>query len=306
MALVPCPECQEPISSQATSCPRCGYPVGRDREWRRRAGAPAPRRALIAGVLLAVVAGVAAWLVIKRTSPPADAVNWVALPGGEVRLGRDDGPSNEAPAHPVTVAPFAIARTEVTVRQYRACVRAGACTPPDTAGPGDPRRCNWDVAGRDDHPVNCLDWQQARAFARWAGGRLPSEAEWEYAARGAAGRAYPWGDDPPTCERAVMDDGHTGCGEDQTQPVCSRPAGATPEGLCDLAGNVWEWTEDAWRPDYANAPADAAPRPEPLDAPRVQRGGAWYVYADALGATRRAPAPPTARDDFRGLRPVRP
>ncbi|MBI5244538.1 MAG: SUMF1/EgtB/PvdO family nonheme iron enzyme [Elusimicrobia bacterium] len=92
-----------------------------------------------------------------------------------------------------------MAKTEVTVAQYKACVDTGACAAPDTGG-----SCNWGVSGRESHPVNCVDWNQAKAFSEWADGRLPSEAEWEYAARSAGkDRKYPWGDEQATCARAV-------------------------------------------------------------------------------------------------------
>ena len=140
--------------------------------------------------------------------------------------------------------------------QYRGCVEAKACTAPASG-----EYCNWGKADRDEHPVNCVDWLQASVFAKWAGGRLPSQAEWEYAARsGGRDQTYPWGDEPATCARAVMNDGGKGCGENRTWPVCSRAKGHTKQGVCDMVGNVSEWVADV---------RYTAPRQ------RVCRGGAW-------------------------------
>ena len=191
-------------------------------------------------------------------SKPPLPLQWVALEGGAFSMGRDGGDDDEEPAHEVKVAPFELNRAEVTVHQYRRCVVAGGCGAPLT-GP----RCNWARAGRDNHPVNCLSRPLAETFCAWAGARLPTEAEWEFAARGGAGQArrYPWGAEPASCDRAVMpDDKGPGCGEGTTAPVCSRPAGNSRHGLCDLSGNVWEWVADCWHKGYVGAPADGSAR----------------------------------------------
>jgi formylglycine-generating enzyme required for sulfatase activity len=123
---------------------------------------------------------------------------------------------------------------------------------------------NWAVPGYEGHPMNWITWDDASRFCTWAGGRLPSEAEWEYAARGGGQRTtYPWDNEPATCEYAVMDDGEVGCGSGETSPVCSKIAGNTTQGLCDMAGNVMEWVQDKIHADYAGAPSDGSRLPGP-------------------------------------------
>jgi len=232
-----------------------------------------------------------------------DLLEWVELPAGEYSMGTAGGRDDEQPAHVVQVEAFDFAHTEVTVREYRACVEAGACTEPGTGG-----RCNWNAQG-GDHPVNCVDWDQARTFAAWVGGRLPSEAEWEFAARsGGAAVTYPWGDDAATCAHAVMSSGGEGCGRGRTDAVCSRsPAGDSAQGLCDVAGNVWEWVEDCWHATYAGAPDNGGPWTGACTTDeRVYRGGSWGDASPVLTNRRRGRTDRTQRSANIGLRPARP
>ena len=139
-------------------------------------------------------------------------------------------------------------RSEITVGQYRACVSAGVCgsnvTSLGVVEESHPEWCNWEEAGREDHPMNCVDQSDAALFCEWVGGRLPTHDEWRAEASDQSRRTYPWGEESPTCERAVRSepsgDHGAGCGELRTWAVCSKPAGDSVSGLCDMSGNVWE------------------------------------------------------------------
>ena len=210
-------------------------------------------------------------------------IEWVTIPGGSFMMGSDES-EDEKPRHSVTVRTFQLAKTEATVKQYKACVDAGACTAPTTG-----EYCTWGAAGKENHPVNCVDWNQAKAFSKWVGGRLPTEAEWEYAARsGGKDWKYAWGNEDVTCELAVINYGGSGCGKDSTWPVCSKTKGNTVQGLCDMAGNVWEWTQDWYQGSY-----------------RVMRGGSWTFNAGFARAANRNFIDPGFRVINLGFRPSR-
>jgi len=232
------------------------------------------------------------------------ALEWVPLGGGTFMMGSEAGLANETPIHAVTVPPFEMTRSEITVAQYQACVAAGICSPPrDNAAD---ERCNWGTSGRGSHPVNCIAWNQAVAFCTWAGGRLPSEAEWEYAARsGGQDVTYPWGNVMASCQYAVMDETGDGCGLNSTWPVCSKPDGDTAQGLCDMAGNVWEWVQDWYHSRYDGAPTDGSAWEVPETDKRVLRGGAWLDEAYRLRATMRPGYDPEAQDSDDGFRCAR-
>lgn len=227
--------------------------------------------------------------------PPAQPaeIDWVTIPGGNFMMGYEEGDPDERPRHRVTVKTFQIAKTEVTFGQYKRCVEAGACAKPDCGSPGD------------DYPVVCVDWERAKAFSEWVGGRLPSEAEWEYAARGGKDRLYPWGNTEPTCEVAII----KGCTKRESAwPVCSRPAGNTVHGVCDMAGNVWEWTQDQYCGPYIGAPSDGSARdncPGSEGIIRVLRGGAWNYEGIYTRTTFRSDDTPTFRYVNIGFRPAK-
>jgi iron(II)-dependent oxidoreductase len=206
------------------------------------------------------------------------------------------------PVHAVTVGAFELTKTEVTVSQYAACVTAGACTAPATGN-----QCNWEVAGYEEHPVNCVDWDQSRAFCTWAGGRLATEAEWGHAARsGGQEIDYPWGNEMATCVYAVMYEGGSGCGTGRTMAVCSKPAGNSAQGVCDLAGNVREWVEDDWHGAYTGAPANgSAWIDNPRGSARVVRCGSLSSDDHHLRASFRYFDDPSVQHYGLGLRCAR-
>jgi len=167
---------------------------------------------------------------------------------------------NEKPYHPVNVQAFMIDKYEVIAGDFKKCVDALACS-----YPGTDKGCNYNKTGMENHPINCVNWTQANMYCDWTKRRLPSEAEWEKAARGLDGGIFPWTGSTLSCDFAVMNDadaGGSGCGAGGTMVVGSRPDGGSPYGLMDMIGNVYEWVEDDWHDSYKGAP---------------DGGGAWLV-----------------------------
>jgi formylglycine-generating enzyme len=174
------------------------------------------------------------------------------LMGTTNEFNQNVGIFGEAPVHEVYLSTYAIDIYEVSVKDYQRCVTQGACTTPKTPDV-DAEPCNWGVAERADHPINCVDWFQSKAYCQWAGKVLPTEAQLEKAARGPDSTLYPWGNEPkPSCEFTIMHEESRmfGCGTEHTWPVGSRPKGASVYGVMDLLGNVQEWPSDLFDRDY--------------------------------------------------------
>ncbi len=229
-------------------------------------------------------------------------LTWVTICGGTFEMGAATEDEDERPVHRVEVQTYEMLETEVTVAQYRQCVQAEACTQPPSKENGG----NWGIADRENYPINNVTWYQAEDFCTWAGGRLPSEAEWEYAAsNGDAEDEFPWGNARPTCSYAIMDDGGDGCGIDHTWPACSRPEGNTTHGLCDMAGNVWEWVQDWYHSNYTGAPLDGTAWVDPSGTVKVRRGGAYYNLVGGMRASNRSTDMPTIGEDYLGFRCAR-
>jgi formylglycine-generating enzyme required for sulfatase activity len=215
-----------------------------------------------------------------------DGMTLVYVPAGEFLMGSADSDveasSHEKPQHTVTLDAFWIDRTEVTKDQYQKCMAAGECAAPICS-----------VTDLGDHPVVCVSWQDAATYCAWAGRRLPTEAEWEKAARGTDGRKFPWGNNA-VAENLLnfCDSNCTSSGKDnsvndgygETAPVGHYPAGASPYGALDMAGNVCEWVADGYDEKYyASSPAQNPKGPDSGQY-RVLRGGSlsdgqWYVRA---------------------------
>ena len=224
----------------------------------------------------------------------ADEMEMVYVPEGEFTMGSPDGEgdSDEHPQHTVSLGAFWIDRYEVTNDQFRQCVEAGACVPPTTCDSGEP---TYGEAEKRDHPVVCVNWHDAEAYCRWTGARLPTEAEWEKAARGTDGRRYPWGDewDVGRCNTAEG-------GKGGTMPVGSHsPTGDSPYGCADMAGNVWEWVADWYDGDYYSRSPDSNPPGPNLGDYRVVRGGSWFSdQLRAHSANRRRHNPGYSRINY--------
>jgi formylglycine-generating enzyme required for sulfatase activity len=314
--------------------------------------------AAIAGGLFITVALGAAALLARRTmqgavpsssaapvplsAPPpavpnASASGPSSCPTGTVRfaaaeyfMGSDHqhSPANERPAHQVKLSPFCLDQREVTVRRYKACADAGRCreAPVGVAWPGITKKetilfgatCNAQYRDREEHPINCIDWNLAKSFCEAGAGRLPSEAEWEFAARGPSVTRYPWGDGPPevtllnACDMACKRWGQRNDipvrtlfeGIDTwptTAPVGSFTAGRSRLDLDDIAGNVREWTADWYGPYPATVEAD--PRGAARGERRVVRGSAWITGdANELPRSFRATELPAVRRHDLGFR----
>lgn len=220
---------------------------------------------------------------------------WIALPAGRVVMGCVAGDTacfaDELDRYNTNVGSFQMMQTEVTIDMYKKCVDAGNCTIPTDSY--DTRFCNWGYPERGNHPVNCVDWQQANAYCKSIQARLPTAAEWEYAAKsGGQEQKYPWGNQTATCNQSifaeVIRDGSDGCYQNSTSPVCSKPAGNSVHGICDLAGNVTEWLSEAHN-----------------ERTKGVRGGSWRNADTYLRASKRDGNAPTYHGAVSGFRCVK-
>ena len=240
--------------------------------------------------------------------PGPDIVDEILIPAGAFQMGCDISnvaeescPPSQRPVHTVRLDAYYIDKYEVTNARYKACVDAGGCTPPWRRD-SYRRRFYYGNPVYDNYPVMRVDWYQAAAFCTWAGKQLPSEAQWERAARGDQDtRKYPWGNEPPNYNLLNYNN-HLG----DTVAVGSYPAGASPFGVMDMAGNVWEWVNDWYAGDYyRSSPADNPPGPD-RGSNRVRRGGSWLNRANDMRVSERSSKLPTHWPSAIGFRCVRP
>lgn len=223
----------------------------------------------------------------------------VPISGGAFRMGDETSRANpeERPVHLVEVPGFAMSKYEVTFAEWDACVAAGACS-------DEIFDQEW---GRGRRPVVNVGWDEAQTYVQWLSKithriyRLPSEAQWEYAARAGAQTRYSWGDDMLP-GRAVC---YSECGEEADKSAVVGSTAPNAFGLHDLHGNVWEWVEDCWNDTYDSAPADGSARNDGDCERRVVRGGGWLNYASELRSAVRMAQPTSIHFSSLGFRVVR-
>jgi serine/threonine protein kinase/formylglycine-generating enzyme required for sulfatase activity len=271
------------------------------------------KKGWVSAELLEVDGGVAAIpvaAVIPPTPTPSTPMPMVHVPAGEFIMG-GKGDSDEQPIHTVYLDAFYIDETEVTNAQFTQFlneqgnqeegggtwlgIEMKSCLVTESGGQYQPK------SGYGDHPVIEVSWYGARAYCQWAGKRLPTEAEWEKAARGTDGRTYPWGEGMD-CDHAQ----YRGCGG-KTVPVGSKPKGVSPYGALDMAGNVSEWVADWYDSDYYASSPESNPEGPASGVYQVRRGGSWFSWqADLRAAARLKPAfPPYYTWDDVGFRCAR-
>lgn len=241
----------------------------------------------ISVVIIIALLGIGVWYVHIKLRKPR---GMIYIPAGWFWMGCSQNEKqcskNEKPYHQVYLDAYYIDKNDVTVDEYTRCVNTGGCTAAACTGDGG------------DYPRNCVDWNQANVYCQWAGKQLPTEAQWEKAARGTDGRIYPWGNEWDA-SKACYNQGST-C------PVGSYPQGASPYGVMDMAGNVWDWCSDWYGANYyANSPYMNPQGPDSGQY-RVGRGGSWDGdYPSLLRSSVRDFDSPPAGDVNLGFRCVR-
>jgi formylglycine-generating enzyme required for sulfatase activity len=225
---------------------------------------------------------------------PVDGSVLVFVPEGWYTLGSEDGDDDEKPVHQVFLSGFWIGRDPVTHAQYRQFLESGAEVEP-------PKYWDDSKFNSDQQPVVGVSWHDAMAYCEWAGLKLPTEAQWEAAARGEDQRRYPWGDEEPTEDHANFENPLGG----STSNVGQYPKGRGPFGTFDQAGNVWEWCLDPWDEQaYAEREGTTNPTATGDEAVRVVRGGSWDNPAGFLRSAIRLWFGVLARDGILGFRCV--
>jgi len=275
----------EPVSPRASRegpSPEASPPPAR-RWWQNRRNVGLAAVAVIVLVVLAIF--------LKGQRETGDGAEMVAVPAGQFLMG-SDGDDDEKPQHRVTLDGFHIDKYEVTNALYGKFMSA--------TGRRAPEYWNDSKFNSPQQPVVGVSWQDADAYCRWAGKRLPTEAEWEKAARGTDGRRYPWGDQ---WEASRANSRESGRGS--TVEVSSYPTGASPYGAYNMAGNVWEWAGDWYDKEYYKRSPDRNPKGPDAGTDRVVRGGSWDSSPFALRAADRGSDAQDSRLNYLGFRCAR-
>ena len=228
-----------------------------------------------------------------------DDMTLLYVPAGSFTMGSDNGNTNESPAHQVYQDAFWIDRTDVTNAMYAKCVAdKGACSQPTNLS-SYTRSSYYDNSQFDNYPVIYVNWNMADTYCKWAGRQLPTEAQWEKAARGSDGRTYPWGNNAP--DNTLLNY-NSSLGD--TTTVGSYPKGASPYGALDMAGNVWQWVADWYQSGYYATLGNNASNPQgPASGDgRVLRGGSWDGNLDDVRSAYRNWSDPTITFDSIGFR----
>lgn len=253
----------------------------------------------------------------QASDPRLQRDNWITIEAGKFWMGTQgkdpakpnydaEAKDDESPVHEVSLDRYRISRYPATVEEYKRFVENEGCKNRQWWSAGGFGRSNepkgWDrQLLHPNRPVVNVSWYEAAAYCAWSGLRLPTESKWEFAARGKGGRTYPWGNELPDSERANYEEGRVS----HATPAGLYPRGATPEGIDDLAGNVWEWVADWFGGAYyANSPC-ANPKGPESGKLRVLRGGAWGYGPTNLRAAFRGRNHPTDGNDYIGFRCVR-
>ncbi|MCG3146431.1 MAG: Hercynine oxygenase [Gammaproteobacteria bacterium] len=240
----------------------------------------------------------------------AKGIPMALVPAGEFTMGSDSY-DDEKPVHQVYLDAFYMDVYEVTNAAYKTCVDAGRCTPPHGTS-SYTRSSYYGNSQFDNYPVINVDWNQANAYCEWRGAQLPTEAQWEKAARGTDGRIYPWGNDFQ-CRNGNFDDetrldayvvpGGPNCdGYEDTSPVGNYPSGKSPYGIYDLAGNVWEWVADWYDSSYYSISPSNNPQGPASGEYRAVRGGSWSFDGLYLRSAYRYGVDPSDSNIYLGFR----
>ena len=263
-------------------------------------------RALIMSSLVLSVPPVAGSADLPKTATGRDGAPLNLIPAGEFLMGTSisnrDGGRDEYPERRIVIDAFYMDSVEVTNGRYLEFVKASGHRIPEH--PRDKKLTLWQgatvPAAFTDHPVINVDWYDAAAYCAWAGRRLPTEAEWERAARGTTGRRFPWGDAEPTRTLAnYLNQWRNGAG---LEPVGSHPRGASSEGVQDLQGNVWEWVADWYDPHYYDKGPLRNPKGPEEGTRKVIRGSGWESEAPLLRSAHRLSSDPKNRNHSLGFR----